>query len=152
MILNYIFEWYVIFSISVVLHELAHLSCAKAIGLSIQSLHIGDECFAVKFGRVHISPITFYGGFVEFDEGEMREKRLLETAAFFSSGAIINTVLIAVALIIPWEKPIYGDMLLWLNVYLLISSFNPIFPRKNDMNRMLKYMKEKRAAGGTSRC
>ncbi len=76
--------------IGILLHELAHGAVSSRYGIRIKS----GGAFALLF--------LAFGGFVEIDEEELRNRDLLIRLAVYSSGVFMNIVLAYVAVALVW--------------------------------------------------
>lgn len=145
MIINHILEIYLIFFVSAFLHESAHAVAAKAIGLTIREFKVGDDLFAVKIGKVSISPNSTFGSHVAFDSGELREKSIKQITAFFLSGPAVTLALMLAGLIFMKESPLYAGVLFWSNVYLFAGGMCPLILKNNDLNKLISYLTGRKA-------
>ena len=141
MIFNHIIELYLLAYISVLIHEFAHFIAGKAIGLHIESIHIGDKFFCVHIKRFYISFLIFGSSYVEFDSDELKNKSRRGICLFFLSGALANLLLAVIAAILLNVSRLYMSSLFWINIYLFIWNLFPLFLRKNDAGRLKYYLK-----------
>ena len=139
MILNHILEIYMIYYVSVTLHELAHFWVAKAIGLNVKKIQIGDDLFSIKIGKCSLSINCMYGSGVMFENREMIKKNRLQMSSFFLAGAVVNLIIMLSGHFLKDSGGFYADVIFWENLYLLAGSLIPFMAKGNDMNKLMKY-------------
>ena len=127
-------EAYLCFAFSFILHEVFHLIAAKILGFRDTDIYLGSEFFRVNIGRVHISPVIFFG-YVEFPERDLKKIGSREIVFLFLSGPFANLLLAAVSLVASILMPENDVFPILLSVNLMVSVFNlcPLKFTKSDM-------------------
>ncbi|MGN0165794.1 MAG: site-2 protease family protein [Lachnospiraceae bacterium] len=145
MIVNHICEIYLLFYLSVFLHETMHAVTAKIIGLPIEKFQVGDDLFAIKVGKISVSLNCLFGSHVSFDQCKLQRKSQKQIVLFFLSGPAVNMILILIGIILKECSPLYVGALLWINVYLFAEGVFPFIPKNNDLNKMTAYLKNRQS-------
>lgn len=141
MILNHLLEIYALFFLTVFVHELAHWVCAWLIGLNTPEFRVGDELFAIRLGRVSISPNVTFGSYVSFDADALKTKSKRQIILFFLSGVFANAIEILIGVVCLKYNYLYGQIIIWSSIYSIAGSMLPVMPKENDLNKMLRYLK-----------
>lgn len=142
MIFSHIFELYLILCFSVVIHEVAHVVAAKIIKLDVKEIHIGDELFAIRFRNIFVSLNMLSGSYVLFSSSSMESKTSKEIVFFFLSGAFANLILIAIGSIASSDENLYARFLVLINVLLIMENCTPFVIKRNDVGKMIKYLRK----------
>lgn len=139
MILNHFFEVYLLLCMSIVIHELAHLTAGKIIKLDIKEIHIGDRLYSIHINNLYLSPVMYSSAYVSFYSEDLLEKSLKDIIFFFLAGPFSNLLLMGLAMIKmnSWHM----NVLFWINLYLVIENVFPLIKR-NDMRKLITYVKK----------
>lgn len=129
---------YLLYLIAIILHELAHYIVAKILKVKVESLTIGEKFFAIKIGKLSFSPLAI-SGYVEYDENDLKKKSKFQIIFFFLAGALINAVLIIVALFLI-NISNYAIYMVIINAVCIITSLLPIRFLNNDFVEMYKHI------------
>ncbi len=140
MIFNHIMEIYILLSISVIIHELAHVIIAKIIKLEVDEIHIGDQLFSIRVGKVYFSPLILGKSYVSFRAEKLAVKSNTKKISFFGAGPISNAVICLFAIIFREKSNFYANILLDINTYIFIVNIIPVFD--NDMSKLRLFMKK----------
>lgn len=136
--IEYIISFYIIYYLSVLLHEFAHFIAAKCIKLNVDRMKIGEDFFAVTIYKLSISPLCV-SGHIEFDLNHLKDKSIMQIIIFYLSGMISNIFLIIISLF--FGK--YFHMFLISNIYLVFCSVIPI-SKKSDLYNCIYICKNKK--------
>ncbi|MBQ2718391.1 MAG: site-2 protease family protein [Clostridia bacterium] len=137
-----IFVIYVTYSISVILHELAHFICAKLMRLKNVDIYIGEKFLAINIKRFHFSPLIT-SGYVEFDLNSLIIKKNWQIIIFYMAGAFANILIILISLIImPYTK--YSIYIVLVNVFCVLTNLFPLKKLHNDFGNCFLVFGKKR--------
>ena len=118
-------------------HELFHALSAKIFNIPIYKIHLGAECFVVKFGIVEISlfPVR---GYLEVDEDRIRNSKIIKKFIFCFSGCAWNIILVFVlhSMNIPSIVGTFGE---GLNLLYIFINCIPMV-QNNDIMRYLELL------------
>ncbi len=141
MILNHLLECYLWLCVAVIVHELSHVLAAHMIHLPVLRLCLGEDLFAVRLGKIAISPLMIYGSGVVVSEDALCEKSRGQKMFFFLAGVASNilTVIFAFAMM-RWNR-MYGYSLLWSSVYIIFMTAIPFCPWQSDVKQLRLHWK-----------
>lgn len=143
MIFEHFLNIYLIYYLSVLAHELAHVIVANMIGLKLIGFHMGDNLFSVNYKSISISPLVVFGGQVDFIREELLKKENFEIILFFLAGPATNLLLFLLSYnVIPLDS-IGINALRVFNVVILVKNLSPIFVKGNDVKQLILYKKIK---------
>ena len=128
-----IITFYLLYALTVTLHELFHYITGKIIGLKNLEIYIGESFFRINIKKVHFSPLIT-NGYVEFDYIECSKKKII---FFYLSGSLANLLLILVGLLF---KNNYGYILCFMNLFIILFNLIPIRGIKNDIAELKQYI------------
>lgn len=137
-----IFVIYIIYGLSVILHEFAHFICAKLMRLHNVDIYIGEKLLAINIKRFHFSPLIT-SGYIEFDLDSLMLKKNWQIIMFYMAGSFANILNILIALIImPYME--YSIYIILVNVFCVSINLFPIKKLHNDFgNCFLIFDKKK---------
>lgn len=135
---------YIVYCLSVIAHELAHLICAKIMHLHNVDIRIGERFLAVNIRHFHFSPLII-GGSVEVDSDTLLRKKKWQIIMFYLSGSMANLLIIIVALIVmPYIRyPLY---VIFANLFFIVMNLFPIKTSHNDFGECVSALKEGKGA------
>jgi|GEM_PF-4330056 len=138
---EYTIYGYVLYYLSILLHELFHYLAAFILKIRIEQLRIGDELYALRIGRVSLSPLLIFTSYVVVDTDVFKDMNKKSLIFFFMSGSIANLLLAILGFILMFKDIAMGNILLYLNVACLIFNLVPYIFYGNDMTKLIKFLK-----------
>ena len=82
MLIKIIFKLYIIYAISVTLHEILHFIVALLFKIKVMGIYLGSDLLRVKIGKFYISPIL-KDGFVEVELDSLMNKSKFKMYFFY---------------------------------------------------------------------
>lgn len=132
---------YLIFAISVIIHEISHYIYARIKKIKVYNVCIGEEFLSIRICGLRISPLILCG-YVEFDTQSVISKSKKEIIILFLSGSIANLILIIIAsCLIPVF--VYSLHVIAVNISAILFNTLPIKFIKNDMYELKNALKYK---------
>lgn len=132
---------YLIFIISIIIHETFHFIAITIIGKNIQGVYIGEEIFNIRIGKFYISPLV-RGGYIKVDVFEIESMNNRELIMFFLSGSVGNLILLIISLFT--KNTLLAFSLMIINITLIIVNLSPFFKNDNDITMLLQFLKNKK--------
>ena len=122
--IDFIVGYFIIY-ISICLHEVLHVICAKLFKIPLVKIQIGIDWLQISIGKLVISPIVGTS-FVEVETEKLQEAPRKIKILFFLSGALGNTVLTILFGILFFciDKTIFA-IAAAINIIIIISSLIP---------------------------
>ncbi len=141
MIILRLLELYIWLALSVFIHEGFHFAAAVMFRIKVINCKIGDSLFAIKIGKVSISPIAVYG-YTDVEKAGLYGAKKSRIILFFLSGTVGNCMLVFVMLLFfpGYQLKLY---IVGLNLYMIVLSLLPLYKR-SDMRRAITCLKEYR--------
>lgn len=136
--IRFIILIYIVYVLSMVIHELFHYITLKLLKKNIQGVYIGEKWHVIKVGDIYISPIIF-SAYISIDEQEVSSMKKYQIVIFFLSGIIGNLFLIFLSYS---SNSIVATILFYINVSAVIGIFIPSIERQNDFYLMIKYLRD----------
>lgn len=138
--IRYILGTIFLFVGSIILHEVCHFLIAKATGLKVKRIVIGNEKYSLKIGPIYLSPLLT-SAYIVIDETSLLNLSNIRIIVFYMAGILGNIIFFIIIKVLT-----YSNMLLSLNKYvLLVSLVANILPiiKNNDANRMIDILKRR---------
>lgn len=131
-------QLYLIFSLSVIVHELFHLAVLAILKRKINYLLIGCRKISFRLGKVRISPVI-RSAHIDIDQQQITSMNRCELVLFFLSGSLGNACLLLLSL--TGDSSIMNNGLFFINLLSIISSLVPLILPGNDMALLLMQLK-----------
>ena len=128
-LINNFFVIYLIFIVSIILHETMHIMMCLILKTKITKIKIGFELFSIKIKNISISPICFYG-FVEYNE-----KSKMKIIFIALSGPLINLFIFFFSFV---SNDWIALMIRWINIIIFLVNIIPNPISKNDGYLIIK--------------
>lgn len=138
-LLKVFLKLYLLNVLAVFLHEMFHYIVAKMYWNNVDKIVIGNDRFALHFGKFVISPFVT-GGRIDINmDNYVAEKQHKKIVIFYTAGVIANILLIAFSFGV--LKGIYGIFYVVYNFIIII--FNVIPVGENDIVSMIHVLRNK---------
>lgn len=132
---------YIVFIISVVMHELFHYVTCKIFKINDVKVYIGENKLQKAIGDIYISPIIT-SGTTEINIDDIINLKKTQIAIIFLSGNLANFVFLIISILL--NCGLISNLFILVNLFLLFSNLIPYIIRTNDMSMMLKILKLKK--------
>lgn len=134
-----IFKIYLLYVLSIIIHEFFHILTAVLLKKKINGIFIGENLYLINYKILHISPIV-NGAHIEINVDQLERMNKIELIFFFTSGILGNIILLIISMSI--HNLIFQTCLLFINLVAIIISAVPWINKTNDISVMIKYYRK----------